>query len=200
MGQPARTSTRSARRIDGQHLVERPLGCQTHAGQLLGPEQIADDHEAVAVEQLRRSVDLRRIEDLEALDAVVPIQSLAELHDVWIVVRPRPVGTCRIAADQVVVLRGRLDVFSGWCFEAQWIAVAGLSHGTVGETVRRDGGVPAELARTSLGIDAGDATSCRSLMSRRESAWPAVIRMAHLTLPVDRSGFTFVACITRGKR
>ena len=71
MGQAAGTAAGRACRIDGEHLVEGSLRRGPHPRQLLGPEQVANDHEAVAMEQLGSSLDIARIEHLEPFDPVV---------------------------------------------------------------------------------------------------------------------------------
>ena len=60
VGQSAGAATGCARRVDGQHLVERSLGGGTSSAPAVRVECVADDDEAVAMEQFRGSFDLGR--------------------------------------------------------------------------------------------------------------------------------------------
>ena len=104
------------------------------------------------MEQFRSSLDLGRIEDLESFDAVVLVELLAQRHDIRIVVGPGPVGARRIARHQVAVLRRGLDLVLR-SVEAERVAVVLVRRPRpVGEAVRRDRGVPSEVAGSSLRV------------------------------------------------
>ena len=74
--------------FDGLH--DRAVCRHAHAGELLRVEAVLDCDKAVAVEDTRRPLDLVRLADLQALDAVVLLQVASQRLHVRVVVVAGP--------------------------------------------------------------------------------------------------------------
>ena len=109
MGKAAGTPANTVVGIDFEEPLDGPVDRHAHPFQHRRIERISHRHEAISVEQFDSSIDVCRFHQFQIGNSVLTIEAFAERYDVRVVVAARPAAHRRIASDQVVVLRRRLQ-------------------------------------------------------------------------------------------